>query len=152
MRSALVRTLPVAALLAVSLAAPVAAAVIHGTSGPDMLVGTAKADTIRGYGGADRIYGKAGADRLFAGYDSKRDRVYGGLGNDRINIWLADTAYAGRGNDVVRLNSGTKWAMTYIYCGPGYDRLYVPGDGSGAAEPDNGSGWLVSYHSCEAVY
>lgn len=126
MRGPFLCILPVAALLTISLATPADAAVINGTSGPDVLTGTAKADTIRGYGGLDRIYGKAGADRLFAGRDNKRDQVYGGLGNDRLHVWFGDSAYAGRGNDVVRLHAGAPWAMTHIYCGPGYDRLYTP--------------------------
>ena len=42
--------------------------------------------------------------------------------------------------------------MTHIFCGPGYDRLYTGTGGSGADEPDNGSGWLISYRSREEVY
>lgn len=136
-RTRLIRALPVAGLLTVSLAVPAVAGVINGTSGPDNLVGTTKADTLRGYGGADRIYGKAGADRIYAGNDGNRDFVYGGSGNDRIYIRWGDRAYAGRGNDVVIRVNPSPWKWTIVDCGPGYDRLY------------GYNGWLMEQHHCE---
>jgi Ca2+-binding RTX toxin-like protein len=150
MTTRLVRVLPVA-LLGLALAGPASAAVIEGTNGPDTLEGTPQADTIRGYGGLDTIYGKAGADRLYAGRDNKRDKVYGGPGNDRIHIRYRDRVYAGRGNDVVRIHTGAKWAWTRVQCGPGYDRLLGAG-GDGAVEPDDGNNWLVAWRSCEEVH
>lgn len=123
-----IQALPAAVLVMVSLAAPAAAAVINGTSGPDVLVGTARADTIHGFGGADRIY---------AGNDSRRDLLYGGPGNDLIFARFGDRVYAGRGNDVVRVRPAA-WQHAYVDCGPGYDHLY-------------GSTWLVGHRGCEKV-
>ena len=42
-------------------------AVVHGTSGHDVLEGTPGADSLYGYGGDDYIYGSAGADLLDGG-------------------------------------------------------------------------------------
>src|SRR5512139_3973749 len=61
MTTTLIRALPAAILLAVSLAAPAAAEIINGTNGPDVLVGTPSADTIRGFGGNDTLRGRGGA-------------------------------------------------------------------------------------------
>lgn len=118
--------LPLAALLAASLAAPATAAVINGTSGPDVLVGTAQADTMRGYGGADKIYGKAGADWINTGKDLKKDVVYAGAGNDRIFLRVYDHVYAGAGNDTLRVLKMTFTFGTRISCGPGHDTLVMP--------------------------
>lgn len=134
MSNRLTRALPVAALLTASLAAPAAAAVIDGTSGPDVLIGTHGADTIRGYGGndvlrggrgADHLYGGRGADRLYGGIDKRPDVVYGRAGNDRIYVGTFDTVYAGPGNDVIipvrkLINMSGKLRVN---CGPGYDRI-----------------------------
>lgn len=136
MKSRLGRALPVAALLAVSIAAPAAAAVIDGTSGPDVLVGTANEETMRGFGGADKIYGKGGADRIYGGHDSKKDLLYGGPGNDVIYARFGDRVYAGRGNDVVRVR-GAAWKWTIVNCGPGYDRI------------TGNNPWLVGWSGCE---
>jgi Ca2+-binding RTX toxin-like protein len=146
MNRRLTRALPVAALLAAGLAAPATAAVINGTSGPDVLVGTAGADTIRGFGGADRIYGKAGRDALYPGRG--RDRVYGGRGADRIfasgNDWKVDRLYGGRGpdhiyasfdivsagygNDVIEVfGRRLGMAIAEVDCGPGHDTLITHG-------------------------
>lgn len=157
----LTRALSITALVTVSLAAPAAAAVINGTSGPDVLVGTRSADTIHGYAGADKLHGKAGndwlyagrgADSVYAGYgadhiyggrDGKRDVLYGGPGNDRIIAWLGDRVYAGRGNDVVRVLVDQDVPAHYgsVYCGPGYDRLY-----------GFTNSWLLFKDGCEEVH
>lgn len=132
MGNRLTRALPVAALLTASLAAPAAAGVIDGTSGPDVLVGTRGADTIRGYGGndvlrgrrgADHLYGGRGADRIYAGKDHRPDMVYGRAGNDRIYVDVFDTVYAGRGNDVIIPKITSMSAYLRINCGPGDDRI-----------------------------
>ena len=137
----LTRALPVAALLAVGVAAPAAAAMINGTAGPDVLVGTSTADTIRGYagddtlrgkGGADNLYGGRGADRLYPGDDVKTDVLRGGPGADTINARVgphgrgADRVYAGSGNDTVKLVEVFGWYTPYVDCGPGDDTLMVP--------------------------
>lgn len=141
MTTRLIRAMPVAVLLTASLAAPAAAAVINGTNGPDVLVGTAKADTIRGYAGndtlrgstgADRLYGGSGADRLYPGKDSKTDVLRGGPGPDRINARIGpkgvgrDYAYAGYGNDRVRIVNTYGWAFPFVNCGPGEDTVVLP--------------------------
>lgn len=136
----LIRTLPLAALLTASLAAPAAAAVINGTDGPDVLVGTAKADTIHGYGGgdtlrgragADQLYGGSGADRLYPGDDSRRDVLRGGPGPDRINARTPDVVYSGAGNDTVRVLEVNGWEFPRIYCGPGWDTVIADYTGFG---------------------
>ncbi|MGN6130383.1 MAG: hypothetical protein ACTHOK_08590 [Nocardioidaceae bacterium] len=113
-----------AALISVGLAAPAAAAVINGTSGPDVLIGTTKADAIRGYAGADRIYAKAGGDTVYTGKDRKRDQVWAGPGADRIHGRSGDYIHAGAGNDVIRLTNVKVMATTIVWCGPGRDRVY----------------------------
>ncbi len=118
---------------------PVAETAIAGTDGPDVLVGTARADTIHGRRGADRITGKGGADRLFGNAgadiitgskDRSRDRLYGGPGHDRIDVYTADRVFAGSGNDVIRFKGVTTWQyVAEIHCGSGRDHVYgVPGD------------------------
>ena len=152
MRNRMMRALPVAALLTASLATPAMAAVINGTSGPDVLVGTDQSDTIRGYGGndvlrgkgrADDLYGGAGADRIYGGVELRPDVLYGRSGNDKIFVRGNDTVYAGRGNDVIKPYKPS-WGMVpvHIDCGPGYDRVI-------GINP-----WLVSLmkgHSCEVI-
>jgi hypothetical protein len=134
MGSRLTRALPVAALLTASLATPAAAAVIDGTSGPDVLIGTNGADTIRGFGGndvlrgrrgADHLYGGRGADHIYGGGDRRPDVLYGRAGNDRLYVGTPDTVYAGRGNDVIipLPKFVGMWGKLRVNCGPGYDRI-----------------------------
>jgi Ca2+-binding RTX toxin-like protein len=128
MRTHLIRALPAAALLTVSLAAPAVAAVIDGTNGPDVLTGTASPDTIRGYKGTDTLYGKGGADRLYGGRDTRRDLLYGGGGRDHIYARGLDWVYAGGGNDTIRVThldpyAGQGGRHTRVYCGPGDDTV-----------------------------
>lgn len=134
MTTRLIRTLPVAALLAASLAAPAMAAVINGGSGPDVLVGTPTADTIRGFGGndvlrgsggADHLYGGHGADRIYGGREVRRDRLYGGAGPDHIYAHTSDTAYAGHGNDTIEIFGPDKFGQVDIFCGPGHDTVII---------------------------
>ena len=80
------------------LSRPAVARTIGGTSRADTLVGTATGDRLYGYGGADRIFGRGGTDYL-----------YGGAGDDLL---VAD-------------DDG---ARDYVYCGPGYDRVYARGN------------------------
>lgn len=136
MRTRLIRSLPVAAALVASLAAPAAATVIIGTSGPDVLVGTTRADTIRARGGADTLYGKAGADWLYAGRDRQRDVVHAGAGNDHIYATLGDVVWAGRGNDTIVWQRWPRigFVLLRVNCGPGYDRIV------GEVNP-----WLLGY-------
>lgn len=128
-----------AALISVSLAAPAAAAVINGTSGPDVLVGTAKADAIHGFGGSDTLYGKAGndqlyggrgpdgvyggggADAIYGGRDARRDILRGGAGPDRIYAIGPDVVFAGRGNDRIVLVDNIP--RLKVYCGSGHDTV-----------------------------
>jgi Ca2+-binding RTX toxin-like protein len=58
---------------------------------------------IYGFEGNDLLRGNLGNDAIYAGFGN--DRIYGGLGSERIHV----------GNDE---------AVGYVYCEPGYDRLY----------------------------
>lgn len=133
-QSRLVRTLALAALLAMASMATVAAdddapscrgreATIVGTDAADLIVGTEGDDVIwagdgddevRGGGGDDRICGGSGDDRLFGGEGddlvaggSGDDLVVGGSGDDRlIGNRGADSLRGGAGLDVGRAGAG----------------------------------------------
>jgi Ca2+-binding RTX toxin-like protein len=141
MHTRVLRALPVALLLAVGIAAPATAAVIDGTPGPDRLIGTSKADRIHGYAGndvlkgrvgADLLSGGSGADRLYPGKDSQTDMLRGGAGRDHIWVRIGptghgvDTAYAGAGNDRIRMVNTYGWVAPAIHCGAGEDTVVLP--------------------------
>ncbi|GAA2146097.1 hypothetical protein GCM10009844_21730 [Nocardioides koreensis] len=127
----MIRALPATTLLAVSLAAPARAAVINGTSGPDVLVGTQSADSIHGFGGKDTLRGSGGADKLYPGDDSRKDVLRGGPGPDRISARTPDAVYAGAGNDTVRVLEIHGWEFPTIHCGPGRDTVIATYKGFG---------------------
>jgi RTX calcium-binding nonapeptide repeat (4 copies) len=83
-------------------AAPVAAARIQGTQGPDRLLGTAVDDAIYGRGGADRLVGRGGHDLLQGGPGA--DTLIGETGNDRVVVHYdgaRDSVRCGLGRDTV---------------------------------------------------
>jgi Ca2+-binding RTX toxin-like protein len=84
----------------------------YGSDGGETLYGTLKAGTISVYSGGDRIYGFEGNDLLRGNLGN--DAIYAGFGNDRI--------YGGLGSE--RIHVGNDGAVGYVYCEPGYDRLY----------------------------
>jgi Ca2+-binding RTX toxin-like protein len=102
----------------------------HGTDRDDHLVGTANpniikgrkgADLIEGNGRKDTLYGNPGADALYGGYGE--DNLYGGGNNDYAQGgYKSDHISTGLGNDAVAAKDGFR---DQIYCGSGYDRVYV---------------------------
>jgi len=81
-------------LVALCFVTTAAAAVIHGSAGPDLRFGTIFADDMYLYAGNDEGHGRSGADYMSGGDGA--DRLFGGQGQDTI--------IGGNGND--RLNSG----------------------------------------------
>ena len=67
---------------------------LHGESGPDVLRGQSGDDSLYGGDHRDRLYGGNGLDGLFGGIDTKRDLIFGNLGEDRYlyreNDYLGD--------------------------------------------------------------
>jgi Ca2+-binding RTX toxin-like protein len=104
----------------------------QGTDGDDHLIGTANPNTIRGLEGADLIEGKAGDDTLYGGPGG--DAIYGGYGEEKVHGgsgsdyvdggYAKDYIDAGSGNDTVAAKDGFR---DQIYCGEGFDRVYVDG-------------------------
>ena len=91
-----------------------------GMAGNDTLDGGNQNDVVAGGSGSDTAWGGYGADKLFAsGHDFTTpgghgrfdpnadsaaddlapDLLYGGAGNDRLEVWAGDTAYGGAGAD-----------------------------------------------------
>lgn len=68
--------------------------------------------------GADVVIGGGGDDFIEA-VDNFADKLYGGDGNDQINIGDGDKAYGGAGNDF--FNAPQK---SFIDCGPGKDSVF----------------------------
>ncbi len=103
---------------------------ILGTSGPDVIVGSAAAERIYGLDGDDIICGGGGEDVVRAGNGNDRvlvgpnSVVWGGDGDDYIDISGAGTAFGGNGNDTIKVgrNSG-------VLGGDGDDHLFY-GQGS----------------------
>jgi Ca2+-binding RTX toxin-like protein len=117
------------AILAITVA-PVLAALILGTSGPDYLLGTTGADEMRGYQGADRIYGRAGNDLINGGPGRDRivggrglDSLRGGAGGDRIvGGPQADFVSGGPGDDIIRVDDDSR--PDRVFCGDDLDTVY----------------------------
>lgn len=146
----LVRALPIAALLAVSLTPPAFAEVILGTNRADVLVGTSEADKIlagrgddvvRGRGGRDEVFAQDGDDRVYGGRgadvlfgQSGQNRVFGGPGPDTIwgyyFIWaVVKPDGPGRGIDVLHGGTGDDRISPSqddtVYAGRGDDVVFV---------------------------
>lgn len=104
-----------AASSALVFAAPLAAhaAVIKGNDLGNWLNGTNAADEIHGYGGNDVIG---------TGYDSVRDVVYAGAGNDIIHTLGPDEVYGGPGDDTINVAYPL---FTSITCGTGNDTVRI---------------------------
>ena len=103
-------------------AAPVQAATIRGTDGPDQLTGTRFADTmygrhgddvLRSLRGGDEVYGQGEDDRLELGFGA--DYGNGGGGDDFIT--------GGPGPDVAAAGGG----VDTVFGGPGHDTLWSGG-------------------------
>jgi len=86
--------------------------VIQGRNGADQIEGNGAKDTLNGNLGADAVYGGNGEDKLNGGGND--DYIQGGIKSDYLGT--------GSGNDVVAAKDGFR---DQIYCGSGYDRVYV---------------------------
>lgn len=80
---------------------------LNGFRGKDVVRGGDGPDEMGGGYGADTIYGNAGNDNLIDAPDKDRDFVYGGIGNDHVQV---------RDFPAVK---------DVVYCGPGTDTAYV---------------------------
>jgi len=90
------------ALVLAAAAVPAAAAMMSGTSGPDVIAGSWANDVIHGHAGNDRLSGGRG-----------NDVIMGGPGNDRL--------VGGPGHDVITGGPGAD----AINCGTGKDTVYA---------------------------
>ena len=108
--------------------------------GQDTLTGNEGNDILAGGGNSDLLFGGAGDDRLIhlgyatghSGSDLFEDRldravdlIYGGDGNDLIEIDSADFAYGGAGSDLFRLYHAPGSAATIGDFDPAEDHLVV---------------------------
>jgi hypothetical protein len=84
---------------------------LAGGPGKDTLLGGAGNDLLSGDGGADSLVGGPGDDRLYGGLSGDRDRMRGGLGNDRFLAGPEDTVLDLTPEDArIRFLSGsTSW-------------------------------------------
>ncbi|HYC96794.1 calcium-binding protein, partial [Brevundimonas sp.] len=113
-------------------------ATINGTGAPETLPGTADADDIHGFGGNDVINGGGGGDLIEGGdgadylnhntstdyrlEDGSADSLYGGAGNDVIDVGAFDAADGGDGIDRITFYStqnyygsgGVNWDLTGV--------------------------------------
>ncbi|MDQ3723793.1 MAG: hypothetical protein M3376_12210 [Actinomycetota bacterium] len=145
------RTLALAALGAVSIAATAGASHIPGKpcsdctshkywptitgdikkagSGAVTYRGTSRPDELLGHHGSDDIRGGEGSDVLWGDWDPKgqpstqKDLIYGGNGTDFIyGSHGYNEVYGGNGNDVISVHYG----RGRVDCGPGRDVYHVP--------------------------
>jgi Ca2+-binding RTX toxin-like protein len=107
---------------------------IQGTSGDDILIGTAESDTISGFEGNDLILGEGGDDILDGAEGD--DEIHGGDGSDEIKDgnnkppgYEADygnKVYGGSGNDYINVGVDyTRNDFYYIYGEAGSDYIKV---------------------------
>jgi Ca2+-binding RTX toxin-like protein len=121
----MVRSLAIAAVLALLLAAGAAAADLVGTAGDDVLAGGAESDVISGLAGNDRIAGGAGDDTLNGGPGS--DDMAGGSGVDAVaypdhrgvTVTIDDLANDGAQGELDNVQTD----IEDVYGSPGADRL-----------------------------
>jgi Ca2+-binding RTX toxin-like protein len=114
-----------AALAASSLVGTDERDVISGTKQDEKILGLGGDDTLNGFGGKDIVRGGDGPDEMSGGYGA--DTIYGNAGND--NLIDApdkdrDFLYGGMGNDLVQVRDFPA-VKDVIYCGPGTDTAYV---------------------------
>ena len=113
---------------------------IRGDSGADLLWGRAGSDFITGGSGNDIIDGGAGGDTMWGGEgdDLILDRgdtstvnyVYGGDGNDTVNLRLSEAnneVYGDHANDGLTLTDGSADGNDNIQTGSGADKIYGGG-------------------------
>lgn len=113
--------IPIAAAVALLVAAIAQSETFVGTAGPDRLVGTNDSDSLRGRGGDDELRGKQGGDHLAGGPDA--DLIRGGAGRDLIDARKGkDKVKAGKGKDVVDSSGPDR---QNVDCGEGRDKAYV---------------------------
>jgi Ca2+-binding RTX toxin-like protein len=100
--------------------------VISGTKQDEVIRGLGGDDTLNGFGGRDTVRGGDGPDEMGGGTGS--DKAYGNAGND--NLIDApdkdkDFLYGGTGNDTVQVRDFPA-VKDVVYCGPGdRDTAYV---------------------------
>jgi hypothetical protein len=86
---------------------------IRGSDARDVIRARGGADTVGGTYGADLIYGGLGPDYVKVG-ECKRDRAFGGPGNDRIDVY--DNC------GFVPEDPPTPFELRdFVDCGPGFD-------------------------------
>lgn len=152
------------------------AATIEGNAGNNTLWGTSRSDSIFGYDGDDKLYGRGGEDRLSggpgadylkpgdswddlalggAGWDTlvgdangtRRVRLYGGAGNDRIWVGFQDVAKGEGGADRIVNQAVDTATIATVYGGYGNDWIAVwgahvyPGPGRDSGNLRGGSVW-----------
>jgi hypothetical protein len=112
----------------VAFAAPVAAEIVRGDAGDNLLKGTPKADRLSGRGGDDELRGRAGNDTLKGGGGSDvliggkgRDDFNPGKGEDQVNM-VDGVEQPSPGADVIRARDGE---ADQISCGDGKDKVFV---------------------------
>ncbi len=118
----MMRTALLASLLVIALVLGVAAegateSLIEGTPRDDRLVGTAQGDRIFGLGGNDDIRSLGGFDVLFGGPGD--DRLSGGGGKDYVS--------GGEGDDTLFVTYGGGALADFASCGAGADVVVVDG-------------------------
>jgi Ca2+-binding RTX toxin-like protein len=94
---------------------------LSGTANPNAIKGRRGADQIEGDGAKDTLNGNLGADAVYGG--NSEDKLYGGSHNDYVQGGSkSDHLGTDSGSDVVEAKDGFR---DQIYCGSGYDRIYV---------------------------
>lgn len=75
-----------------------------GSTGNDLFTGLGGNDTLKGGGGQDTLLGGDGDDQL-TGNPFAGSEIFGGAGDDSINVWrLDDTVAGGAGTDLLQLD------------------------------------------------
>ena len=99
--------------------------VISGTKQDEVIKGMGGDDTLNGFGGQDVVKGGDGPDEMGGGNGS--DKAYGNAGNDNLidaPDKNKDLLYGGTGDDMVQVRDFPA-VKDVVYCGPGTDTAYV---------------------------